>query len=87
MSHPIANLTLEQLREALILFLDRAMPTCAHIPYRLVGTAAALLQGVQLPCADVDILVLSRADVDAFGAVLATFECLEPAAWIPGSSQ
>jgi hypothetical protein len=87
MSHPTASLDIFQLRAALITWLDHAMPACAHIPYRLVGTAAALLQGVQLPCADIDILVKARQDVDAFGATLNAFECLDAPTFLPGSRQ
>jgi hypothetical protein len=43
------------------------MPTCAAIDYHLVGTSAALLHGVVLPAADIDILVRKRSNVDAFG--------------------
>ncbi len=63
------------------------MPACAEIPYRLVGTAAALLRGVPLPAADIDILVRERADVDAFGAALAPFPCLFTPAWLPEARQ
>ena len=87
MSHPTASLDIVQLSAALITWLDHAMPACAHIPYRLVGTAAALLQGVQLPCADVDILVKAREDVDAFGATLKAFECLDAPTFLPDSRQ
>jgi hypothetical protein len=56
--------------------LDHAMPACAQIEYRLVGTGAALLHGVQLPAGDIDILVKEREDVDAFGSALSSFKCL-----------
>jgi hypothetical protein len=45
-----------------------AFAAAATVPYRLVGTAAALLQGVDLPVADVDVLLTDRAGVDAFAA-------------------
>jgi hypothetical protein len=80
-------LSQDQLRETLITVLDHSMPACAHIEYRLVGTGAALLQGVLLPAGDVDILVKERASVDAFGSALASFKCLFSPAWIPHSRQ
>ncbi len=75
------------LQETLITYLDHTMPACAPIDYRLVGTASALLQGVPLPAKDIDILVKNRAEVDAFGAALAAFECLVPPAWLPEMRQ
>ena len=59
----------------------------ADLTYRLGGTSAALLQGVQLPVGDIDLLVARREDVDEFGAALASFPCLHAASWIPESSQ
>ena len=87
MGHPPPTLSLDKLRETLIVFLDHTMPACAHIEYRLVGTGAALLQGVSLPSADIDILVKERHDVDAFGAALSSFKCLEAPAWLPDMRQ
>ncbi len=81
MGHPTPLLGQVQLRETLIAFLDHAMPTCAQIDYRLVGTGAALLHGVSLPAADIDILVRERYHVDAFGSALSSFRCLEAPAW------
>jgi hypothetical protein len=80
-------LSQQQLRETLIIVLDHSMPACAEIGYRLVGTAAALLQGVALPVGDVDILVKERESVDAFGSALAPFKCLFAPAWIPHGRQ
>jgi len=77
----------QQLRDTLILVLDHAMPACAEVEYRLVGTSAALLQGVPLPAGDIDILVKERAHVDAFGAALASHQCLFAPAWIPYGGQ
>ena len=76
-----------QLRETLIIVLDHSMPACSQIKYRLVGTGAALLQGVPLPAGDVDILVKERESVDAFGSALAPFKCLFAPAWIPHGRQ
>jgi hypothetical protein len=82
MGKSIQTLNENQLKETLIAFLDTIMPACSQIEYRFVGTAAALLQGVTLPAADIDILVRERQSVDAFGAALSSFKCLETPAWI-----
>lgn len=87
MEHPLARLDQVRLRDTLITFLDHTMPTCSRIDYRLVGTGAALLHGVSLPAADVDILVRERSSVDAFGLALSRFRCLEVPAWIAGARQ
>ncbi len=87
MEHPEPTLSLERLRETLIAFLDATMPTCAHVVYRVVGTGAALLHGVPLPAADIDILVKERADVDALDATLSAYPCLVPPVWLPDSRQ
>lgn len=63
------------------------MPACARVEYRLVGTAAALLHGVELPAGDVDILVKHRDDVDAFSAALSSFRCLSAPVWLPEARQ
>ena len=75
------------LQKTLITVLDHILPVQPDIQYRLVGTGAALLHGVQLPAGDVDLTVKERSDVDAFGAALASFECLEPPAWLPDNHQ
>jgi hypothetical protein len=87
MGHPIPSLDLVRLQEALIAFLDHAMPACSQIDYRLVGTGAALLHGVSLPAADIDILVRERGSVDAFNAALSSFRCLEAPAWLADTQQ
>jgi len=63
------------------------MPTCAQIDYRLVGTGAALLHGVSLPAADIDILVRERYGVDTFGSALSSFRCLEAPTWLAETRQ
>jgi hypothetical protein len=78
--------------ETLTLVLDHVLPTsrlpsCAEIPYRLVGTGAAMLHGVELPVGDLDITLKKRPDVDAFGTALSPFECLEAPAWLPDARQ
>jgi hypothetical protein len=73
--------------ETLTLVLDHVLPACAEIPYRLVGTGAAMLHGVELPVGDLDIILVERSHVDAFGAALSLFTCLQPAAWLPHTRQ
>ena len=87
MSRPEPVLDRSRLSEALITMLDHALPTCAHIEYRLVGTGAALLHGVNLPAADIDILVRQREDVDTFGKALSRFRCLSMPEWLPYTRQ
>jgi hypothetical protein len=82
-----SGLDLEQLRTTLVMVLDHAGPMLDQYSYRLVGTAAALLQGVQLPARDVDILVKERPAVDAIGAALAAFRCLEPPSYLTEARQ
>ena len=86
-SHPAPCLDRARFLEALNAFLDQVMPACARIEYRLVGTGAALLHGVPLPAADIDILVRERSSLDAFGAALSSSRCLEAPAWLAGSRQ
>lgn len=76
-----------RLLQILNTLLDHAMPACAHVDYRLVGSAAALLAGVELPVGDVDLLVRRREDVDTFYAALAPFECLVAPTWLPQARQ
>jgi hypothetical protein len=87
MGRPEASLDRVRLREALTTVLDHMLPACAQIEYRLVGTGAALLHGVELPAADVDLLVKEREDVDAIGAALSAFRCLVAPAWLPETRQ
>jgi hypothetical protein len=67
--------------------LDRVDPEASGLEYRLVGTGAALAQGVQLPVGDVDILVTRRGDVDRVAAALAEFRCLDSPNWLPQARQ
>ncbi|ARQ70354.1 hypothetical protein CAG99_17230 [Streptomyces marincola] len=53
--------------------IGAAVPRPRH---RLVGTAAAALQGVDLPVGDVDLLFARRRDVDAAAAALAHLPCV-----------
>jgi hypothetical protein len=70
--------------DVLTLVLDRIGP---GFDYRLVGTAAALAQGVELPTGDVDILVARREHVDLFAAALSAYHCLAPPVWLPEARQ
>ena len=56
-------------------------------PYRLVGTAAALLQGVELSARDIDILCREREAVDQFAAALARYPALQEPVWLAGDRQ
>ena len=58
-----------------------------ELPYRLVGTAAALVQGVALPARDIDILCRERAAVDQFAAAMAGFPALQEPAWLADDRQ
>jgi hypothetical protein len=66
----------EPVRRALSLTLDRIVPVARDIDFRLGGTAAALLHGVQLPVGDVDILVKDRSTVDLFSRALSDFPAI-----------
>jgi hypothetical protein len=87
MSHPTPSLDRVRLDKTLTTVLDRAMPTCAQVQYCLVGTGAALLQGVPIPAADIDFLVKERDGVDRFGMALSDFTCLNAPAWMAESHQ
>jgi hypothetical protein len=56
--------------------LPRLQAVLGHSDYRLVGTAAALLHGCELPVGDVDFLMRDRHHVDAFADALSTHTCL-----------
>lgn len=75
------------LQRVLSLVLDLLNPDGSGPEYRLVGTGAALAQGVQLPTGDIDILVGRREDVDTFAAALSGFPCLRPPVWLPEARQ
>lgn len=85
MRQPLSGLA--QLREILAMVLDRVARTGQAADYRLVGTSAALLQGVPLVAGDVDILVARRGDVDAIAAVLPPSACRAAPAWEPENRQ
>lgn len=62
-------------------------PAVPRLRYRLVGTAAAQLQGVDLPVGDIDILLAQRDDLDKIAAALGQLPCVTPPQWIGTSRQ
>jgi hypothetical protein len=76
-----------ELQKVLSVVLDQLDADASALEYRLVGTGAALAQGVQLPTGDIDILVARRGEVDRFAAALSGFPCLVPPAWLPDARQ
>ncbi|MFB7312029.1 hypothetical protein [Streptomyces sp. NPDC056192] len=76
-----------ELQNVLSLLLDQIEPDALGLDYRLVGTGAALAQGVQLPVNDVDILMLRRGDVDRAAAALSEFPCRDSPVWLPDAGQ
>ena len=67
-------------RHALLEVLAEILPSIQTVladdNYRLVGTAAALLLGCDLPVGDVDFLMRDRHQVDAFADALSSHNCL-----------
>ncbi|GAA2325671.1 hypothetical protein [Dactylosporangium salmoneum] len=84
-SRPLRDLA--ELHRILTLVLDLVDPAASGFTYRLVGTAAALAQGVALPAGDVDLLVRRREHVEHFAAALSAHRCLDPPAWLPAAGQ
>ena len=76
-----------QIESVMSAILDGCGDSVADSDYRVVGTAAALLHGVHLPVADIDVLLRSRAGVDAFSAALGQYECLSPPKYLDCSRQ
>jgi hypothetical protein len=76
--HPRPLLDEKCLTNTLTQVLDHARPILPQIEYRLVGTGAALLHGVNLPAADIDILVKERQAVHLFADALKPFQCTIP---------
>ncbi|MFC8258010.1 hypothetical protein ACFUNF_10335 [Streptomyces sp. NPDC057291] len=76
-----------ELQNVLSLLLDQIDPDALGLDYRLVGTGAALAQGVQLPVNDVDILMIQRGDVDRAAAALSGFPCRDSPVWLPDARQ
>jgi hypothetical protein len=84
-SRPLRSL--RELHHVLLRVIDLADPEASGIEYRLVGTGAALAQGVPLLAGDVDILVARRDDVDRFATALAGFPCLVSPVWLADARQ
>lgn len=82
-----ASLRLKDVTSALETALTALRAVGAAPDYRVGGTSAALLQGVQLPVGDVDLLMARREDVDTVAAALSSFPCLYATSWLPQSSQ
>ncbi|WP_327108674.1 hypothetical protein [Nonomuraea glycinis] len=82
-----ASLGLKDVTSALETALTTLRAVGAAPDYRVGGTSAALLQGVQLPVGDVDLLMARREDVDTVAAALSSFPCLYATSWLPQSSQ
>ena len=78
------SLTREEVARTLERVLEAWQPA---FPYRLGGTAAALLQGVEVPARDIDILCRDRAAVDRFAAALAPYPALQEPVWLAGDRQ
>jgi hypothetical protein len=76
-------------RDELARVLTTALDLWGPAPerYRLVGTGAALAQGVAITTGDIDILVADRGQVDRFAEAMAGFPCLEAPAWLPDARQ
>jgi hypothetical protein len=79
--------SLAELHSVLSRVLDLADPEASGLEYRLVGTSAALAQGVQLPAGDIDILVARRDDVDRFATALSGFPCRTSPVWLADGRQ
>jgi hypothetical protein len=74
-------------RDDLKAVLRIAFARLGEVRHRLVGTAAAALQGVDLPVGDIDLLVSRRQDVDAVAQALAAFPRIATPRWLPASHQ
>ncbi|WP_049567474.1 hypothetical protein [Nonomuraea sp. SBT364] len=82
-----ASLQLVDVASALEETLTALRAVGAAPAYRVGGTGAALLQGVQLPVGDLDLLLARREDVDTVAAALSPFPCLYATSWLPESAQ
>jgi hypothetical protein len=70
---PIQNI--DQLKNILTVFFDLVNSTISLYDYRLVGTAAALIQNVEIQTGDIDILFKQREGIDAIHPLLG--KCLK----------
>ncbi len=76
-----------RLRETLNRVLEHGSSHFERAHYCLIGTAAAVLHGVPLYAADVDLLMKQRTHVDAFAVALSSFPVLTPPTFLEGSKQ
>lgn len=76
-----------QVEAALSVVLGSGPAAVPDTDYRIVGTAAALMHGVQLPAGDIDVLLKTRAGIDAFSAALPTRNCISSPMYLEGSRQ
>jgi hypothetical protein len=63
---------------ALVFVLERLDGALRPGSYCLVGTASAVIRGVDLPAGDVDILLRERSSVDTFAAALSDLPVRTP---------
>jgi hypothetical protein len=52
------------------------------IEFRLIGTAAAMIKGVSIQTADIDLLAHSRKDVDIFCKIFENYMDTDSTQWI-----
>jgi hypothetical protein len=76
-----------QIEKVLTAIYDLSKDVVSPSDYRLVGTAAAVMHGFDLPVGDIDILLRLRQGVDAFFNSLSAFECLTSPQYLEGSMQ
>jgi hypothetical protein len=81
------KLTRRQICKALTLFFDCAAQELSDQRYCVVGTAAAVIQGVNLMAKDIDILVEKRVAVDKVARALEYFPCIRSPIWLPDARQ
>ncbi len=72
------SLNYQLVTDTLIEVFDQLGGTISNSEYCLVGTAAAVLHGVELPVGDIDILVRERAVVERFAEGLSAYSVLTP---------
>lgn len=76
-----------ELQRVLSMVLGQVDPDAVGTQYRLVGTAAALAQGVRPPAGDVNILVAQRGDIDRAATALSGFRSVDPPVWLSDARQ
>lgn len=81
------KLTKNKLSEILPKILKPLLDKEPLLEFRLVGTASALLHGVELPVNDIDILVKDRIFVDLFADIFKENNGFNPPEWIDITKQ